>query len=157
MIMGNSAVRFLSIGLGSLLLFHGFYTLMHGTGFVENSIVKFYVPYTQNEPCGLCFGAMMMGTSFMKTAMTGSSTDYSTYIMYAGYGVYVAELIAPLFLIFGRFTKTAATIIAIDLILVMVLEYSDKIFTLTEHGAWSLELPMLYFITAISIILSKKI
>jgi len=155
--MGNNAVRFLSIGLGSLLLFHGVYTLMHGTGFVEDSIIKFYVPYTQNEPCGLCFGAIMMGTNFMKTTMTGSSSEYSTYIMYAGYSIYIAELIAPLFLIFNRFTKIAAIIIAIDIILVMILEYKDKFFTLTEHGAWSMELPMLYFISSVSIILSKKI
>jgi uncharacterized membrane protein YphA (DoxX/SURF4 family) len=154
--MGNSAVRILALGLGILLLFHGIHTIIYGTEFIKELILDFYAPYLQNKPCGICIGGMMIGESFMQTMLTGSSTDYTKYIAYASYGVYLAEVIAPLFLITGYYIKIAASVIAIDISLAILLEYHDKVFTLTESGAWSLELPMLYLIGVLTLILNQK-
>lgn len=154
--MGNSAVRFLAFGLGVLLLFHGIYVMIHGTAFIREIILDFYAPYIQNKPCDFCIGGMMVGKGFMETMLTGSSISYEQYIAYVAYGVYLAELIAPILLIVGKYIKVAATIIAVDIFFAMILKYHDKIFTLGEQGAWSLEVPMLYFIVAITLILSKK-
>lgn len=154
--MGNRAVRFLAFGLGVLLLFHGIHTIIYGTAFVKELILDFYAPYLQNKPCGICIGSMMVGESFIQTIFTGSSTDYNKYIAYASYGVYLAEVIAPIFLIIGYYIKIAATVIAIDISFAILLEYHDKFFTLTEHGGLSFELPMLYLITVVTLILNKK-
>jgi len=154
--MDNGAIRFLAFGLGVLLLFHGVYTIVHGTEFVKELIIDFYAPYMQNKPCGICIGGMMVGENLMQNIFTGSSTDYMKYIAYASYGIYLAEVIAPIFLILGRYIKIAASVIAIDISLAILLEYHDQVFTLTQNGAWSLELPMLYLIAVLTLIFNKK-
>ena len=69
------------------------------------------------------------------------------------YGVYIGEIAAPLMLILGLFTPLAALAIIIDMLMAILLVYFDAIFTVTEHGAWSIEVPMLYLTGAVVIAL----
>ncbi|HHD72730.1 MAG TPA: DoxX family protein [Campylobacteraceae bacterium] len=69
------------------------------------------------------------------------------------YGVYIGEIVAPLFLIIGLFTPLAALAIVINMLMAILLVYSDAIFSVTEHGAWSIEVPMLYLTGAVVIAL----
>ncbi len=156
-ILNQSTVRFLAFCLGTLLLFHGVYTLIHGTQFVKDLIIDYYAPYMQNEPCKLCIGGMMMGESFISSMMGMESTiKYPKYLTYLSYGVYIAEVIAPIFLIVGRYIKLSAMIIALDISLALFLVYRDNFFTLTTSGAWSAEVPMLYLILALTLLFNTK-
>ena len=69
------------------------------------------------------------------------------------YGVYIGEIVAPLMLIFGLLTTFAALIIVVNMVMAILLVYSDALFTVTEQGAWSIEVPMLYLMGAVVIIL----
>lgn len=69
------------------------------------------------------------------------------------YGVYIGEIVAPFMLLAGLFTTLAAMIIIVNMIMAILLVYSDSLFSLTEHGAWSIEVPMLYLTGAVVIIL----
>ena len=70
-----------------------------------------------------------------------------------GYGVYVGEVVAPLFILFGVFTRVAALIVAINMIVAVLLVHTSQFFTINDTGGWALELQGMYFFTAIAIAL----
>lgn len=70
-----------------------------------------------------------------------------------GYGVYIGEVIAPLFILAGLFTRAAAAIIAINMIVAVLLAHTTQFFSINETGGWALELQGMYFFTAIAIAL----
>jgi putative oxidoreductase len=69
------------------------------------------------------------------------------------YGVYVGELVAPLFVLVGIFTRPAAAIIAIDMLFAVWLKHSGELFRLGSAGGYALELQMLYLAGAVAIAL----
>jgi putative oxidoreductase len=70
-----------------------------------------------------------------------------------GYGVYIGEVIAPLFILAGLFTRAAAAIVAINMIVAVLLAHTTQFFSINETGGWALELQGMYFFTAIAIAL----
>jgi len=69
------------------------------------------------------------------------------------YGVYIGEIAAPILLILGLFTPLAALAIIINMVIAILLVYADAIFSVTQHGAWSIEVPMLYLVQALAILI----
>ena len=120
--MNNRALRFLSFGLGVLLLFHGMDKVMHGTEFIEKMLVASKIPYSE----------------------------------YVQYGVYIGEVVAPLLLIFGQYMRVSGAIVAFNMLVAIFLVHQNTLFTLGAHGAWSIEVPMLYFIAGVTLALWKR-
>ncbi len=72
--------------------------------------------------------------------------------MFVGYGVYVAEVVAPLLLIFGIFTCPAALVIAFDLFMALVLVVQGHAFQIQpQGGALGAEVQLLYLFSALAI------
>ena len=71
--------------------------------------------------------------------------------VFVGYGVYVAEVIAPILLILGLFTRLAALVIAFDMVMAIFLAQSDKIFARGQSGGWAIELEMFYLLASLAI------
>ena len=154
--MGEKSRRVLAFGLGSLLLIRGIYIMVYGTGFVEEIFKDIHIPFTEYKACSPCISSMMLGSDFMGNMFFGTSPTktYNEYLVYISYGIYIGEVITPIFLIFGIYIRIAATIIAVDILLAMILLYRDNIFSLSQNGGWSVELPMLYFVVAVVLALS---
>jgi putative oxidoreductase len=70
-----------------------------------------------------------------------------------GYLVYVGEVLAPLLVIVGLWTRVAALVIAINMIVAVLLVHLGDLFSLNESGGWALELQGLYLIVAIAVAL----
>ena len=70
-----------------------------------------------------------------------------------GYLVYVGEVIAPLLLIVGLWTRAAAAVIAINMVVAVVLVHTGEFFTLSKSGGWALELQGLFFFAAVAVTL----
>ena len=70
-----------------------------------------------------------------------------------GYGVYIGEVIAPLFMLVGLFTRGAALVIAINMVVAVLLAHTSMFFTINDTGGWALELQGMYFFTALAIAL----
>jgi putative oxidoreductase len=70
-----------------------------------------------------------------------------------GYLVYVGEVIAPLLVLLGIWTRPAALVIVINMVAAVLLVHSAEIFTLSKTGGWALELQGFFFITAIVVAL----
>jgi putative oxidoreductase len=72
--------------------------------------------------------------------------------MLVGYGVYVAEVIAPLLLILGIFTRPAALVIVFDLLMALFLVVQAKAFQLQpQGGALGAEVQFLYIFSSLAI------
>ena len=70
-----------------------------------------------------------------------------------GYGVYIGEVVAPLLILFGLFTRPAALIVAINMIVAVLLAHTSQFFTLNETGGWALELQGMFFFAAVAVAL----
>jgi putative oxidoreductase len=70
-----------------------------------------------------------------------------------GYLVYVGEVVAPILLIIGFWTRLAGVVVAINMTFAFYLVHTAQFFTLSKQGGWALELQGMYFFVAIAIAL----
>ena len=70
-----------------------------------------------------------------------------------GYGVYIGEVVAPLLILLGLFTRPAALIVAINMIVAVLLAHTSQFFTLNETGGWALELQGMFFFASVAVAL----
>lgn len=70
-----------------------------------------------------------------------------------GYGVYVGEVIAPILIIIGLWTRPAALVIAINMVVAILLVHTAEFFTLSKTGGWALELQGMFLFGAIAVAL----
>ena len=72
---------------------------------------------------------------------------------FIGYGVYVAEVVAPILLVVGFLTRPAAAVIAFELSMAVYLVLGLKAFeTARQTGALGGELNFLYIFAALAIV-----
>lgn len=67
------------------------------------------------------------------------------------YLVYLGEIVAPLMLIFGFRTKIGSLLIMGTLLVIVFLTGMGKMGTLSQTGAWSLEVQGLFFTGALAL------
>ncbi len=70
-----------------------------------------------------------------------------------GYLVHVGEVIAPLLILAGVWTRLAALIVAGNMIVAVLLVHTKEFFTLSQTGGWALELQGMFFFAAIALAL----
>ncbi|HEV2610777.1 MAG TPA: DoxX family protein [Noviherbaspirillum sp.] len=70
-----------------------------------------------------------------------------------GYLVYVGEVIAPLLILFGVWTRPAALVVAINMVVAILLVHTGELFSMTKTGGWALELQGFYLASAIAVAL----
>ena len=148
--MSNRVYHFLAFCLGFLLLFHGVDKLFNGIDFLDKMLLS-SLPFSEyTAPCNPC---LSFGMGFMKEVVIVPNNPYLEYLPYV---VYTGEVIAPLFLIFLRYIKIASIVIVLYMLLTIFVLYQDKFLELGANGAWSIEVPMLYLIIAVALILKRK-
>lgn len=69
------------------------------------------------------------------------------------YGVYIGEVVAPLFVLFGFATRPAAIFIALNMLVAVWLSHASDVFGLGKGGGYALELQALYGIGAVVVAL----
>lgn len=68
------------------------------------------------------------------------------------YGVYVGEVLAPVLLILGLWTRAAAFVIAVNMVVAVGLVHTGQLFALENSGGWALELQGMYLFTALALV-----
>jgi len=66
------------------------------------------------------------------------------------YLVYVGEVLAPVLLIAGIYTRAAAWIVAINMVFAIWLVHTGQVWDLGKSGGWALELQGMYLFGAIA-------
>lgn len=70
-----------------------------------------------------------------------------------GYLVYVGEVLAPLLMIVGLWTRPAALLVVATMAVALVLGHTHEIFALTNHGGLLLEVQWMFLLGAIAVAL----
>lgn len=70
---------------------------------------------------------------------------------WVAWGVYVGEVVAPLMVIAGWFSRIGAAIIAANMVFAVALAHRSELFQLNSTGGWELELQGMFFFTALAI------
>ena len=122
--------------------------LLYGTEHIQKMIIDTYSPSSKFGFCGFCMSEFVQHTM---------PTDfYAPNLKYITYGVYIGEVVAPLFLIFGKYIRVVSSIVALNMVAVIFFAYQDSLLSLKHNGAWAVETPMLYLVIAITLMLSKS-
>jgi putative oxidoreductase len=69
------------------------------------------------------------------------------------YGVFIGEVIAPILVIVGFYSRIAALLIAVNMLFAIGLAHMNDLFVIGKSGGWALELQGMYLFTAIAIAL----
>lgn len=72
---------------------------------------------------------------------------------FVAYGVYVGEVVAPLGVLLGWYTRVAAAVIAVNMGFAFWLVHRADLMSLGPAGGWALELQGFYFGTALALAL----
>jgi putative oxidoreductase len=70
-----------------------------------------------------------------------------------GYLVYVGEVVAPLLVLIGIWTRAAALVIAVNMVVAIMLVHAGQIFQVNSTGGWAIELQAMYLFAAVAVVL----
>ena len=69
------------------------------------------------------------------------------------YGVYLGEIVGPILIILGLFSRVGGVLVVIDMIAAIVLAGVASLFKLNEFGGYALELETLYLAGGLAVAL----
>src|SRR4051794_13952381 len=64
------------------------------------------------------------------------------------YGVYLGEVLGPVLVILGLFTRAGAFLIFANMVFALILAHRPDLFSLGKQGGYALELQAMYLFTA---------
>lgn len=67
------------------------------------------------------------------------------------YGVYLGEVVGPLLVIVGLYTRVGALLIAGNMLFALLLAHRAELFTLAPTGGWALELQGMFLFGAVAV------
>ncbi len=70
---------------------------------------------------------------------------------FIGYGVYLAEVAAPVLILLGYQARIASLVIAFEMVVAVILAHWRDITALQPSGAWGIELEVFYFLAALAL------
>ena len=91
---------------------------------------------------------LMGGVGFIASTVAAAGLPH-----FVAYGVYVGEVIAPIMVIIGWYSRLGAAIIAINMLFAIGLVHKAQLFSLSQTGGWALELQGMFLFTAIALAL----
>ncbi|WP_294964749.1 DoxX family protein [Sulfurimonas sp.] len=72
---------------------------------------------------------------------------------FLAYGIYLGEVVVPIFIILGLYARVASVLLALNMLMAIFLAYGGALFALGKHGAPVIELPFFYLVLCISVFL----
>ncbi|NNT93060.1 DoxX family protein [Stutzerimonas nitrititolerans] len=72
---------------------------------------------------------------------------------FLAYGVYLGEVVGPVLVIIGLYTRVGAVLIIGNMLVALALAHSQELFSLGFMGGWALELQGMFLFGAVAIAL----
>lgn len=91
---------------------------------------------------------IMAGPAFVISAATSAGMPAAI-----GYLVYLGEVVAPILLIIGVWSRLAALIIAGNMAFAIFLVHMKQLASLSSSGGWALELQGMFLFSALALVL----
>ena len=71
-----------------------------------------------------------------------------------GWGVFVGEIVGPVLIIIGVWTRLGALFIVLNMLVALALVHTGDLFHLGKQGGYALELQAFYLLTAVALMFS---
>ena len=68
------------------------------------------------------------------------------------YGVFIGEVIAPIMVILGLYSRLGGLLIFGNMVFALTLAHRTQLFTLTANGGWTLELQGFYLFSGLAVL-----
>jgi len=68
-----------------------------------------------------------------------------------GYAVYLGEVLAPLLILLGLYSRVGGLLVMINMIFAVLLNHTAQLMTLSKSGGWALELQGFYFLCGLAV------
>ena len=68
------------------------------------------------------------------------------------YSVYIGEILAPILLIIGVWTRLAAFLVAINMVVAVLLVHAGQLFSISPEGGYELELQAMFLFVAVALV-----
>ncbi|MFJ5382944.1 DoxX family protein [Cupriavidus sp. CER94] len=91
---------------------------------------------------------LMSGPGFVTQVVTQAGLPAAL-----AYGVYIGEIIAPILLIIGLWTRLAGLIVAVNMLFAFALVHAKQLGEMAPTGGWALELQAMYLAAALAVAL----
>jgi len=72
---------------------------------------------------------------------------------FLAYGVYLGEVVGPVLVILGLWTRAGALLIVANMVVALVLVHAGQLLDLNAQGGWELELQGMYLSAALAVAL----
>lgn len=72
---------------------------------------------------------------------------------FVSYGVLLGEVVAPLLMAIGLWTRPSALVVVVNMVVAVGLVHGHELFSRGAQGGWAIELPMLYAFGALAVML----
>ena len=72
---------------------------------------------------------------------------------YLAYGVFIGEVLAPILIVLGIYSRVGGLIVVINMIFAVLLVHTAQLLTLAKTGGWALELQGFYMLTGLALFL----
>lgn len=98
---------------------------------------------------------LLHGIAKLSTGVSGVSGMLASHGLPSAlaYLVYVGEIVAPALVIIGLYTRPAALIIVINMLVALWLVHTADLFALGKSGGWALELQGMFLFGAVAVAL----
>ena len=70
---------------------------------------------------------------------------------FLAYGVFVGEVLAPILIILGIYSRIGGLIVVINMIFAVQLAHATQLLSLSKTGGWALELQGFYLLTGLAL------
>ena len=70
------------------------------------------------------------------------------------YGVYLGEIVGPVLIIIGVWTRLGALLIAVNMVVALLIAHTGDLFHVGKQGGYALELQAMYLFTAVALALT---
>ena len=107
----------------------------------------------------LTLGVLMLFHGVSKLMQPAATLSYMTGQLanlglpgFVAYGVFIGEVLAPLMIIFGVFSRIGGLIVVINMVFAIVMVHPGQILALGKTGGWALELQGFYLLTGLALL-----
>lgn len=72
---------------------------------------------------------------------------------FLAWGVYLGEILGPLLIILGVYTRLGAALIVVNMLTAVLLAHTGHLYLFTSSGGWRLELQAMFLVGAMAIVM----
>ena len=106
----------------------------------------------------LTLGVLLLFHGAAKMMNPGGAIDYVSsqlahlgWPAYLAYGVFIGEVVAPVLIILGFFSRIGGLIVVVNMVFAVTLAHSTQFLLLSKSGGWALELQAFYLFSGLAL------